>query len=209
MTRAHRCLAALPVLWLLLAGAAAAQPAGAVDTVIGQADRVRGGTAQPVRPGMALETGDVLTTGPAGRLRIRFADGSTAVLGAASTLTIARFANADGGAAGGGARDAMLDLVTGIVRSIAETVRPGSRFEVRTPTAVASVRSTEWIVESTPEGTGVLALAGRVAVNGAAGGAVVLDPGEGTDVAPGRPPGPAVPWPPARVGRVTDATTLP
>ncbi|MGQ9371125.1 FecR family protein [Azospirillum sp. ST 5-10] len=207
MVRSRR-LAFLPVLWLLLAGAAAAQPVGEVVTLIGQAERVRGGAAEPVVRGMAVEPGDVLNTGPAGRLRIRFVDGSTGVLGVESTLTVARFAQ-PGGA---GTRDAALELGRGILRSIAETVRPGQRFDVRTPTAVASVRSTEWIVVITPEGTGVLALDGRVAVRGTAAGAarpVVLEPGEGTDVAPGRPPTPPARWSPARVGGVTDATALP
>ena len=63
---------------------------------------------------------------------------------------------------------------------------------------MASVRSTEWLVESTAKGTGVLSLAGEVTVRGLAGGVVVLRPGEGTDVAPGAPPRPPAIWGEAR-----------
>ena len=63
---------------------------------------------------------------------------------------------------------------------------------------MASVRSTEWLVESTAKGTGVLSVAGEVTVRSLAGGAVVLRPGEGTDVAPdAAPKAPAV-WGAAR-----------
>ena len=57
--------------------------------------------------------------------------------------------------------------------------RGGRAIEVDTRTAVASVRSTEWLVESTDKGTGVLAIVGEVTVRGLAGGRGGSAPGRG------------------------------
>ncbi len=81
-------------------------------------------------------------------------------------------------------------------------------IEVDTRTAVASVRSTEWLVESTARGTGFLSVEGVVEVRGLAGGAVSLRPGQGTDVPPGGPPRPAATWGEARRRDALARTTL-
>lgn len=206
----RRCWAA--VLFTVAIGAAApalgAGPVGEVQTVIGAAELVRAGAVTPLRPGMSVETGDELRTGPAGRLRVRFKDGSAATLGSDATMTVERFEE-PGGA---GTRDAALAVAGGFVRTVAEKLAGLSRFEVRTPTAVAAARSTEWIVEVTREGTAVMAMSGRVSVRSTGpdpGSPVDLNPGEGTDVAPGAAPQPARSWGQARISRARDATTMP
>ena len=57
------------------------------------------------------------------------------------------------------------------------------RFQILTPTAIASVRGTEWAVDAAAATTSVFVISGAVNVVARAGGAgVVLRRGEGTDV---------------------------
>ena len=100
-----------------------------------------------------------------------------------------------------------LTLVLGILR--AKLLGPPWRdsFEVRTRAAIASVRSTEWIVESRPLKTSVLVVEGEVAVTGKASrDRVLLGPGMGTDVPLGGVPSPAAAWGAERVADVEART---
>ena len=74
-------------------------------------------------------------------------------------------------------------------------------FEVVTPQAIAAVRGTRWAVDVKNSTTSVLVVRGRVAVGRPSAGAaarVVLNVGEGVDVAPGSAPLTVRRWPPAR-----------
>jgi hypothetical protein len=65
--------------------------------------------------------------------------------------------------------------------------RPGRRFEVITPQAIAAVRGTRWAVDVAPAKTSVFVERGKVGVQKrAAGAGVVLGAGEGVDVEPGK-----------------------
>lgn len=59
----------------------------------------------------------------------------------------------------------------------------GSRFQVLTPHAIASVRGTVWAVDVKPGATAVFVQSGKVSVTRPSGAAVVLGPGDGVDVA--------------------------
>jgi hypothetical protein len=81
---------------------------------------------------------------------------------------------------------------------------------VTTRTAVASVRSTQWIVDAGADSTGVFAIEGRVTVvDRQMRGGVILDPGYGTDVRAGEPPSQPKRWGQKRVDDVTARTSLP
>ena len=84
----------------------------------------------------------------------------------------------------------------------------GRSIEIDTRTAVASVRSTEWLAESTAKGTGVLSIEGEVTVHAIAGGTVILRPGEGTDVASAAPPKAPAIWGAARRQDAIARTTI-
>ena len=58
----------------------------------------------------------------------------------------------------------MLGLLQGITRLIGGEPKTRRRIEIDTQTAVASVRSTEWLVDGTERGTGVLSIQGEVTV---------------------------------------------
>jgi FecR protein len=95
---------------------------------------------------------------------------------------------------------AAVDLRSKAVLLDAPKQRPGHRFEVVTPQAIAAVRGTRWAVDTQATTTSVLVIGGRVAVRRPAGqGQVVLGPGEGVDVGPD--PGPLIvkKWPQPRV----------
>jgi hypothetical protein len=68
---------------------------------------------------------------------------------------------------------------------------PSSTFEIRTPTAVAAVRSTTWMLEYNAKGeTEVFVGEGVVAVTsrGKELGRAILEPGRGTTVAKDKAP---------------------
>lgn len=62
--------------------------------------------------------------------------------------------------------------------------RPGARFQILTPVAIAAVRGTEFAVDAGADGTSVFVVEGRVRVTKRRlpGAAVELGPGEGVDV---------------------------
>ena len=195
---------------VLLVGAAAA-PAqempvvGQVGRVVGEVNVLRGTERLPAVTGTALQQGDAIATGPQGRAEVVVSDGSTVTLGAGTTLSLASLT-----APASGPGQAFLDLIEGILRIALSGERPWHSFEVRSATAVASVRSTDWIIDATRVKTGVFVVDGRVAVTGREGaGEVTLTPGQGTDVLIGGLPGAPKTWGQARVDDVLARTQLP
>lgn len=133
-------------------------PIAEVMAVRGEASVVRGALLRPLAAGDWLERGAELRTGANGRLRLRFVDGSTVVLGDRSQLKLERFEPA----AGERPRETTLWLETGL---IGQKVQPGGGWQVRTPTAVTAVRGTEFVVEvSAEQGTSVAVQSGEVVV---------------------------------------------
>jgi hypothetical protein len=179
------------------AGRASAQNAevGTVTRLAGRPTLVTGGTSTPATVGMVVREGDRAITGAGGRLEITGTDGTTITVGDQTTVVITRYLAPGGGRRGNG----LLDLLEGIVRILL----PGSwdRFDVTTGTAVASVRSTEWLVDATAATTGVFVFDGHVQVRGqprtrGIAEGVTVAPGFGTDVAVN-----ALPIPPRRWGQ--------
>lgn len=209
-SRAHR-----QVLWagaLALAagmvaasgGPATAQSARtcAVSRLLGESVVIREGIYSRAETSQRLRPSDRISTGAGAKLEITCSDGIVVVVGESSVLDLGRLAEQS-------ATDAALELLEGIVRFILPERRPAGRFEVTTPTVVASVRSTDWLAQATPRGTAVFVVRGRVAVQGKAGGAPTeLAPGEGVDVPPGAVAPPAIRWGQARVDRVLAAVTF-
>ena len=146
---------------------------------------------------------DILRTGADSRALIDCADGLQIAIGPGTEMALRSFVTDEPG----GIR-MVLGLLQGITRLIGGLVEGGRSIEIDTRTAVASVRSTEWLVESTAKGTGVLSIVGEVIVRALAGGAVVLRTGEGSDVAPGAPPKTPALWGAARRQDAIARTTL-
>lgn len=140
----------------VLSTAAFAQQACEVMAVSGEAQRADG---KALAVGDKLDVGATLRTGAAGRVRLKFVDGSVLVLADKSQLRIEAF---DAGAAK--PRQAELLLELGL---IGQRVNPsaGGSWKVRTPTAVTAVRGTEFSVEvGDDHATAVLVKSGEVDV---------------------------------------------
>lgn len=130
-----------------------------VLAVQGDAKLMSSQGAQSLAAGQTLEPGAELRTGPGGRVKLRFVDGSTLVLADQSQLRIDRFE-----AKAGKPREASLLLDLGL---IGQKVQPsaGGSWRVRTPTAVTAVRGTEFMVEvGSDQATAVHVQTGAVAV---------------------------------------------
>ncbi|MBI5239351.1 MAG: FecR domain-containing protein [Elusimicrobia bacterium] len=138
-----------------LAGAAAAAPA--VSSLSGSVFVLRSGTRvwQPTSAGHLLEAGDQVRTAAGASAVITFDDGSRINLGSNGSFTLQE--STSGGTS--------LKLSIGSLRAWVNKAL-SRRFDVRTPTAVCSVRGTEFAVDVNAQGhtniqmfSGVLAVA--------------------------------------------------
>jgi hypothetical protein len=196
----------LTVLLLLAAPAgsvAAAQPVARVASTEGIVLLVRDGSRAPLGAAEPLFLDDEVRTGHNGRLVVEGDGGLTLVIGPASEVKLRRWLTRPQG----GRVDAVLTMLTGVMRLF--TTGSGERsIDVETRAAVASVRSTEWLVEATAASTGVFSIAGVVEVV-AAGTTVRLTPGLGTDAVLGGPPAAPAAWAAPRLARVEAAAPRP
>src|SRR5688572_6594793 len=130
---------------MLLAAAAHAQdPAGTVAALQGRAEAQ--GAAQTAWRALALRSdvfvGERLRTADASRLKLLMRDDSVITLGPKSELVIdEQVVRTEGGTSRMGA-------LVGAVRAVVTDRygKPGASFEVKTPTAVAGVRGTGFVV---------------------------------------------------------------
>lgn len=168
-----------------------------VAAVQGRAELLRARGSQPsaLRTGAVLRTGDVVRTGDSGNVTVEFKDGSRMLVHAGSELRMADLAayeNTD-------LVDTRVELVRGRTENLVRPLRgaPG-RFEIRTPSAVTSVRGTEYRVNAGADATRTEVLGGRVGVAGAARReAVDIEAGFGSVASAGGAPDLPVPLLPA------------
>ena len=188
MSRAHHCLAAFV---LLVSTAALAEDVGTVAALRGSAEIGRAGTRIPAAIGQTVQLGDELHTAADGQLRVVFRDDSVIDLTENSSLVVDRqvFDPA------AGTFSSLMHLVAGRARSfVSQYYRtPGAAYEIQTPTAVAGVRGTSFLVAYDPEhdNTDVIGIHGRVEVRSIGeriGETVYVNAHEATTVWRGEPP---------------------
>lgn len=110
-------------------------------------------------PGQDIPAAAVLETGSSSRVVVRCDDGTTITLGPDTRLELDTLVGDSGPD-----RTVLMRLVNGITGIVAPN-RTWDQFQVETSVAIASVRSTEWVVESDPEtGTAVFVALGSVDV---------------------------------------------
>lgn len=172
--------------WLpLLAGAliVLTQPAlaeersCAVAELAGAANLTHAGARSAVQVGTALSAKDKLETGSNGRVDVACSDGTHVTIGADTEIGFGSLIGEQGNDASIG-----MSLHRGIARFLAP-VRTWGTFNVFGPVAVASVRSTEWIMDTPKRGTNVFVLKGVVEVQSKRGDGVRLPATYGVDVA--------------------------
>jgi hypothetical protein len=162
------------------AGPAEAKPFATLDVTAGSAELQRaGGEAfRPASDGAGLRPGDTIRTPPDGRVTIEYFDGSLTRLDYGTTFTLRELV---GESDDGTVVDALQTSGATFSR-VVELTGSQSRFDVETPTAVASVRGTTFFTEILEDGGARFGVIdGEVLVSGE-GGAVRLIPGRGVDV---------------------------
>lgn len=196
---------ALVALLVLPSGLRAAEPVGEVARMVGSAKATRADTSRGLNIGSTIYQSDQIITGPDSKLAIQFSDGSTLSIGADTSVEITDYTI---GGDGEGVRG-LVNVFLGIIRtSLSESWDGG--FSVRSRSAVAAVRSTDWITESRNDRSSVFVVSGEVAVSGLVDGrSVRLRKGFGTDVDSGGSPTPAKQWGAARVEGVLARTNVP
>jgi ferric-dicitrate binding protein FerR (iron transport regulator) len=188
---------------LALPSAVRAQQAS-VASAMGPVDLLRGDGADwaPLAGVKDLRSQDLIRTGTGGTARIQFDDGSLAVLASAGLLRVDEAGKREGRAR------VLLRLLGGQLRVTATRVYPAEgRFEVETPTAVVSVRGTEFIVTYDTEtaDTEVVCVSGSVevlGVLGVLGRPVVVGAGMGTTVRKGTFPAAPAPVSPEKLAEM-------
>jgi ferric-dicitrate binding protein FerR (iron transport regulator) len=191
-------------LWSAVAVAGEGRSIGEVRALVGTATVTRDAGSLQLAAGSDVQEGDRVATGAASRVEIGFGDGSTLVIGESSRVSLPHFEPSPAGGS------ALLELLEGILRIDILSDGAWRSFEVRTYTAVASARSTQWVVEAKTGTTGVFVVDGTVEVTDRLGrGAVLLEEGFGTDVAFGTSPAPPKRWGAARAASAVARTSMP
>jgi hypothetical protein len=153
---------------------------------------------------MPLRQGDQLVTGVGGRVEMRCPDGSSLVVGERSTVRLSIFITDQR------PQNAVVELLEGIVRTLLPGGHTWERFDIVTRTAVASVRSTMWIVDVKADSTGVFVEDGNVLVSSRADQAqIYLPAGYGVDIGVRPAPLESRLWGAARVEDARARTRLP
>ena len=129
---------------VILMGSAAASaqsaPAGRVKTATGAAHVVHAGSESAVQPGHIVYQGDLIRTGPDGRIGLTLNDDTRLSLGPDSELRLDRFSYAPA--------DGQLALAIKLIRGVAAYVSgriaklAPDAIRIETPTAILGVRGT-------------------------------------------------------------------
>lgn len=130
-----------------------------------------------------VQWNDLLQTNLSGRLRVNLRDGSILSLGSSSQLRVVQHNPV--------AQQTTLELLFGRLRSqVVKLTQPNSKFEVRTPTSVAGVIGTDFLLIATADRTTLVVFSGVVQMTplNAPGGApntsqsVSVNPGQQVEV---------------------------
>ncbi|NBC32803.1 MAG: hypothetical protein GVY13_09035 [Alphaproteobacteria bacterium] len=188
------------------APAQAPEPVGHIVHEEGSVLVLREVGASVLATGAPVYAGDRIATGAGARARVDLTDGSSLAIGPGSLVVVSDYRPAETGPL-----EATVSLFLGIIRAaVAPAVAAEGRFDVETQAAVASARSTRFVV-AVEDGGGhaaVFVIAGRVAVRATAPGGetALLDPGLGVDVDRGQSGLDPQRWGRARVQRVLGLT---
>jgi hypothetical protein len=194
------------VVALLVAGVAAAAPAGSVVGLFGACVIEHGGAKSAARLGEPVAVGDAVDVPPGGKLKLRMADGSIVSIASGSRLTVTAYAVN----AAGRRENAELALARGVIRAVVAPVTQPARFEVKTAVGTAAVRSTDWFVLASPMAMQVGVLRGSVALTSAAtGNSEVIPARWGARLEAGHDPVPPRLWSRAEFARVISRTNVP
>ncbi len=166
--------------------AAAAEPAGRVEKIRGEAIRAGSdGTQEALQSGSIIYVGDVITTGDESRLRVRFSDTSSLQLSDNAEFVIDELVHQSPGEPGNQA----LEVAEGVFRFISGAIAAADNqnISLTTPVATIGIRGTNVVfgilTVGMPVGQphyGFQIWDGAVEISTLAGSVVLDEPGEGT-----------------------------
>ena len=141
-------------------------------------------TWMPLAKGVLVAPGYTIRTGANSSAVLRWFEGNAVKIGPSSLFSI------DSLSRKGAAESSKLDLVQGSIYAKSKKISAGeSAFEVKTPTAIAGVRGTEFFAEIAEAGKSTFAVTdGQITVE-AQSITVILDTNYMISVEPGMPPG--------------------
>lgn len=149
--------------FVMMARSVSAQDVGAVAAVRGAAEIKRGGASTAAVVGAGVRVGDELRTGD-GELRVVFQDDSVIDLAERSTLVV----DAQVFDPSASQFSSLMNLVVGKARALVSHYygTPGANYQLRTPTAVAGVRGTTFVItyDADRDATEVVGIHGFVQV---------------------------------------------
>ncbi|WP_162946830.1 FecR domain-containing protein [Ruegeria sp. EL01] len=179
--------------WIGLAGSVAAQTQGTcvITRMEGQAVvSARGAGAQPAAIGLGLGLNAKLHTEADARVTMACSGGLEVVVGPKSEIDVL-------GLLGDDTRPFGLRLIDGIAGFLFSS-EDGNGVQVRTPSAVAAVRSTEWAMRVENSASAIFTREGTVFVS-ADDSVAQLSPGKGIDVSSSGKVGSVTDWGSARI----------
>ena len=150
---------------------------------IGALDPAATRNAAPVNLRDQVQWNDLLQTNNSGRLRLNLRDGSILSLGSNSQMRVVQHNPV--------AQQTTLELLFGRLRSqVVKLTQPNAKFEVRTPTSIAGVIGTDFLLIATADRTTLVVFSGVVQMtplNGPGGApnnsqSVSVNPGQQVEV---------------------------
>jgi hypothetical protein len=199
---------ALPglLLWVLWLGcpAMAAEVAGTVSRISGEAFGTTDGGRSPVAAGSPVYRDEILETGVGARLAVTLADGTSITLGERATLVLDRFVYDPNGATD------LHAAVSGAFRFISGKLQANATrsASIATDAATIGIRGTDFWGGPIDGGLGFVLLDGGIDVT-AAGQTLSVDAsGAGVSVDDAGL-GPVVPWPDEKIARAIATVTFP
>ena len=185
------------------AAAQAQESIGAVSRIQGEASGTRGGATRALGLNASVFLNEIVSTGEAARLEVTFTDNTRLTLGEKAELTLDKYVFNP--VAGSGT------IKFGVVGACLQVSKlASSDVSVTTPVAIIGIRGTEfWGGPIDDQALGVFLIGGAVSVANAAGGQILSQAGQGTNIAtPGAAPGPVTFWPPDKVNRAIATVTF-
>lgn len=148
--------------------------------VAGNVHVERANAVRAAYAGLVLDAQDRVVSATDGRAALACSDRVEITVGGGTRIDVRDFPSGDV------TGSVLLDLIDGLVRIVAPPSGDWSGFAVRTPQAIASVRSTEWVTISDSGTSSVFLVEGVIAVADRDGTVETeLRPGEGVDIAEG------------------------
>ena len=147
--RALRCLLGALALLVFSLGAYAAQSAGVVKTLAGEASITRDGARLPVAPGQRVHAGDRISAGPGSYVGVTLHDDTRLAIGPGGEIMIREFDFNPSSYAGGLA----ISFLRGTARVITGIIAKHTPERVRfnTPAMTIGIRGTDFIVDLEPQ----------------------------------------------------------